>query len=462
MKKVFFIFALLAVLMPAVACATEPDTIWTAEANTRCWFTPDGNRIITYYGECLDVSDGHLIWENEQTHPYGIFTKDSLYFYADGPWYNGNEFAKFRISDGTLYETGFYPKFSEYPSILGDTADGWEKPEIGNIMMGEDENTFYFLCEQKYLHPLTKKVSLMINLIGKYKRDIDSVVSYKPILINGDTILDYNPEIFLLQYSKARNAIVTAYWKKDWIEMKPAYRQISVSTLDSASEFIFNQKKWGRVKTRELSYTGKYYAIGTSDGESKLGWIIIYDLTNNSIYNRFLDGDSSTSKKTIEIVFARNDTFLVTAGSSPTTVKTWNFHTGEHIHSYEHKYSLAHSLDVSPDNAKIIVPGPIVTTLLRARWTPPTAVEDNEDDKALYLYPNPATGEVNVPIGNRTLKGTVRVCDVSGNVVLSSPANYVGTPSEGGHIRLDVSGLAAGTYIVAVGKGISYKLVITK
>jgi len=45
---------------------------------------------------------------------------------------------------------------------------------------------------------------------------------------------------------------------------------------------------------------------------------------------------------------------------------------------------------------------------------------------------------------NRTLKDAVKVFDVLGNIVLSSPACSVGTPSEGGHIRLDVSGLAAG------------------
>jgi hypothetical protein len=460
MKKYIIIFVLIAVLMPAGIKAQEPDTIWTTRvARQRMWFTPDGTRLIDYYGRCLDVSDGHLIWENEEIYPYGIFTKDSLYFYADEPGYIGKEFAKFRISDGTLYETGFYPKLSEYPPILGDTADGWEKPEIGNIMMGEDENTFYFLCEQKYLHPTTREVNFMINLIFKYKRDIDSVVSYKPILINGDTILDYNPQIFLLQYSKATNAIVTAYWKKDWIEMKPAYRQISISTLDSASEFIFNEKKWGGVKARELSYTGKYYAIGTSDGESDLGWIIIYDLTTNSIYNRFLEREPGKNASAEHIAFSRNDSFVVTNGGRPARTKTWNFHTGTLIHTYEMEGRAVNSLDVSPDNTKIIVPSLIYTALLRARWTAPTAVEDNGDDKALYLYPNPATGEVNVPIGNRTLKGTVRVYDVSGNVVLTHPL----TPSrEGESVRLDVSSLSAGTYMLVLDNGVSYKLIVNK
>jgi|GEM_PF-3102453 len=59
---------------------------------------------------------------------------------------------------------------------------------------------------------------------------------------------------------------------------------------------------------------------------------------------------------------------------------------------------------------------------------------------------------------NRTLKDAVRVNDVLGNVVLSSPTYSAGTPSEGGHIRLDVAGLAAGVYFIRVG-GKMYKFV---
>jgi len=52
---------------------------------------------------------------------------------------------------------------------------------------------------------------------------------------------------------------------------------------------------------------------------------------------------------------------------------------------------------------------------------------------------------VNSQKQNRILQGAVKVYDVLGNVVLSFPACSAGTPSEGGHIRLDVSGLAIGS-----------------
>ena len=87
-----------------------------------------------------------------------------------------------------------------------------------------------------------------------------------------------------------------------------------------------------------------------------------------------------------------------------------------------------------------------------------TSSINNENNKTV-IYPNPATDYIDiVVVGNRTLKGTVRVFDVLGSVVLSSPACSAGTPSEGGHIRLDVSGLSAGVYFVRV-DGKMYKFV---
>jgi|GEM_PF-4161386 len=80
----------------------------------------------------------------------------------------------------------------------------------------------------------------------------------------------------------------------------------------------------------------------------------------------------------------------------------------------------------------------------------PLSVEENKyDNSKPHVYPNPATDYIDIAVaGNRSINDVVNVYDVLGNVVLSTSA---GTPSEGGHIRLDVSGLAAGVYFVRVG-----------
>jgi hypothetical protein len=74
------------------------------------------------------------------------------------------------------------------------------------------------------------------------------------------------------------------------------------------------------------------------------------------------------------------------------------------------------------------------------------------------ISPNPATDYIDVILKERqrlkNLYLSVKVCDVLGDIVLTHPP----APSEGGHIRLDVSGLAAGVYFVSVG-GQMYKFV---
>ena len=87
------------------------------------------------------------------------------------------------------------------------------------------------------------------------------------------------------------------------------------------------------------------------------------------------------------------------------------------------------------------------------------SVEPAPQRQAGTITPNPATNYIDIAVvGNRILKNAVRMYDVLGNTVLSSPACSAGTPSEGGHIRLDVSGLAAGVYFVRVGSKM-YKFV---
>jgi len=87
------------------------------------------------------------------------------------------------------------------------------------------------------------------------------------------------------------------------------------------------------------------------------------------------------------------------------------------------------------------------------------SINSNNGHSITNITPNPATDYIDIVVtGNRTLKDAVKVYDIPGNTVLSSPACSAGTPSEGGHIRLDVSGLAAGVYFVRVG-GKMYKFV---
>jgi hypothetical protein len=438
--KIIIIIALFLISVPAFA--TEPDTIWTQGANFKSWFTPDGSRIVTQASECLDVLDGHVIW-NEGGTPNGKFTKDSLYFYSSA-------YQKFKISDGKNLDTEYVsPKFKTLPPVFKDTVGHWWIPREGSLRIGDDDNTFFFTYVQYYFNDYTQKKEAAIALMCKYDRALDSIVAYKPILINGDTLVLYDPYYEIIGYSQASNSILLGFLKSHLF----TFRQINASTMDSVCEFGYDEDKWGAVRDMKISYTGKYFGFVTTMGESNLGWINIYDLTTNSLYKRFLDGDSSTSDGFGCIAFSRNDSFLVTSGGKPLQIKTWNLHTGALIHSYENRYSAAYSLDVSPDNTKIIVPGGL-TTLLRARWTPVTSVDEEKSDiEAMILYPNPGNDfiEISYPPLERGSGGVgIKIYNIFGQIQ-TTPVYSSATPASGGQVRINVSGLAAGMYFVRIG-----------
>ena len=421
--KQFFILLSILITLTLQLFSTEPDTIWTQSANSRSWFTPDGTKTISTNGECLDVNDGHYLWRDGGP-PNGKFTKDSLYFYNDA-------FQKFKISDGKNLDSEYVsPTFKTIPPVFRDTAGSWWIPRLGNLIIGDDDNTFYLTYEQYNFDDYTQKIVAVIALICKYDRSLDSIVAYKPILINGDTLVKYVPEYEIYGYSKASHTILLRFLKNNWI----TFRQINANTMDSVSEFKYDNDKWGGISEYKISYSGKYFGFVTRMAESNLGWINIYDLTTNSLYKRFLDGDSTTSTGTSHLAFSRNDSFIVTSGGKYLQIKTWNLHTGDLIHAYESKYSAANSLDVSPDNTKIIVAGGL-TTLLRARWIPVTSVDDKE---ALILFPNPASDFIEI---KQATNQPVAIYSVLGIKLLESEYKD----------KINVSWLPPGIYFVRLG-----------
>jgi hypothetical protein len=457
-KRIYQSLLLAAVLLPLLfftAQATEPDTIWTQRSNWACWFTPNGTKIISEAGQCLDVTDGHVIWDNPYIQPDGYFTKDSLYFYA----YN---YQKYRISDGTLYDPSYVnPEFTTWPSEFADTAGSWSIPSSSNLVMTDDENIFYCTYEQDLYHPLTNEYLRNIALLCKYDRSLDSIVAYKPIVINGDTNNKFNPSYDIIGFSKTTNNVLIRFFRKHKIysTVEVVYRQFNATTLDSVSEFVYDQEKWGTERAMKLSYNGKYLALGTTRGESMLGWIIIYDLTTNSIYKRFLERDSSEVGQEIQLIaFSRNDSFLVTTGGYNylSKTRTWDFHNSTLIHTYETEYTAGESIDVSPDNTKIIAPALGRTSLLRARWTPVTSTDEpNEDSETMILYPNPAKNYIEIlsPPLERGSGGvaSVYIFDVLG-MEITTPSLRDTPPYQGGEkVRIDVSHLSPGVYFVRVG-----------
>jgi len=443
--KTYFLFltAVTLLLISSATQASEPDTIWTIGAQSECWFSPDGTRIIEGWGSCYDVNNGNTLWDyldsTSGVAPNGYFSQDSLYFYDI-------YFAKYRISDGVKITNEPDFKFDTLPDFFVDSSLIWSKPEKGfDELMLPDENTFFYLYSQDYLTIYGDVISTQ-SLICKYDKALDSIVKYVPLVKGTDTLIEGSAKI--IGYVSQNNTILVEF------DDDTTYRQYNVSNLDSASQFIYDREKYGRQREQKISYNGKYLGFGTTDGESKLGWIVIYDLTNNSLYNNFLERDSTEYSSINRIAFSRNDSFLVSTSDMlrESRTKIWNFHTGTHIHTYDFEYTASRSIDVSPDNTKIIAPNGLRTSLLRARWTPVTSVEDESDTPELMLvYPNPAGDyvEITIPPLERG-SGAVSVYDVLGQLQ-STSVNFVDTSASGGQVRIDISSLSPGVYFVQVG-----------
>lgn len=149
LKFVFIILLSLTSILPANA--TEPDTIWTQGANQAGYFTPDGTKIIFVVGECVDVSDGHLIWSNDTNFiSYPIFTKDSLYYYD-------YDLSKHRISDGAKVNDGPALKLKTLPPYFAETEAVSNGIGERGILLSADQRYVFSIRSKHYRHCISYK-----------------------------------------------------------------------------------------------------------------------------------------------------------------------------------------------------------------------------------------------------------------------------------------------------------------
>jgi hypothetical protein len=433
MKFVFIILLSLVFILPATA--TEPDTIWTKSnqdgfQGNALWFTPDGTRLLGDK-KCFDAYDGHLIWDRGIGFSRQGFSDDSLYFYT--PWYG-----KMRISDGTTAEDGYIPRFRNLPDFFHDSSLIWKDPYPSDQFMTNDHNLFLLLYNQSKIDvPPYKTYEGMIGLICKYNKQLDSIVQYKPITLEGDTFLIYGyakPEF----YSKANNSLIVSIGLDDFRVKYMNFRQYNANTLDSIGDFKFEFDKYGKVNDMKLSYNNKYLGLATTKG-----WIIVYDLINNSIYKEWQDGDS-ISFWVGRLAFSRNDSFVVDASN---LTKIWNIQEKTLVHTYNFPYQGYANLDVSSDNMKIIAPNNMITTMLRARWTPVTSTEEENDDiEAIFISPNPANNELKINLDksyNKYYK--IQIFNLEGEKVKELEKDKITSNNQ---TVIDCSDLSSGVYYI--------------
>jgi len=422
MKRAFLLLVLIAVLMPAGIKAQNyfEDTVWTKKTD----------QYMGFWKVKFSQTDSIIVGQGmHESIFYDAFTGDEMYrlpFNAEVHFIeNDNKFIQLAPNRDRLviYDTKTY--------LPLDTLE-FDDRKIGTISISNDESTI---------------IGVVTKGLRRWNLHTGQIMKTKDFeMVPGLVKIENGNMKFILD----DNRLVVGEIKKYIISEKPieyglklGIKIYDVNTLDSI-DYFSNKFDF------ELSETNQYIAF--NNGESNNG-VEIYDFATKQLLRRLpVNGPSLTG-----IEFSPDDKYIVTSnGPGQNSLIVWNVETGNQTHRYwPSSYS---TVDVSHNGSYILAVFGRRLRMFYARFGP-TNVPNNEDGNEPLIYPNPSTGEVNIPIGNRTLKGTVRVYDVSGNIVLTHPL----APSrEGVSVRFDVSELPSGTYMVIMDNGVSYKLIVNK
>ena len=418
--KTFIFIAL--ILFSSPKLFAESDTIWNFHSTYLMpyfnpGFTLDGSRFIwnrSDYFRCISSSDGTVI--QDSIVPKGLhnntilLSSDSLnyMFFDDGilKIYSLDSFKLVRQSD-TIY--------------LGDfDISGWSPfvyyPNSKSMCLSNNGRYLFVVFYQ--IKQNTKEEKYML-----YKIDLQNLQ-----IINRKQ-LDY--DIALLTLPTNDNLFIGegSFQKLFYIEFR------SVDSLSIVKKIVYNKNQNNDGLYLNCSPDGKYLAGGTGYN------VRIWDLTNDSLIHTLSLGGQKVAGF---VCFSRDSKCLVTGYDS---LRIWNF-KNESI-SYIYGFAALTGLSISPDNTMICAGRDDDITMLHARWET-TGVKSDEDPTPTFIYPNPTSDFIEISVGENgrpPLQRDVRIYNVYGQNVSSTWAGLEPAPT----IRIDVSGLAPGMYIVRIG-----------
>jgi len=447
--KTYFLLLLAVFLLPAMSqscLTTEPDTIWTNKyaVNGKPTFTTDGSRIIVNGADCINASNGETIWSNDSAFAgYFEITHDEQYIVSCDrsryliQYYSLDSGIKTKTLD-TIYKKNWQSFFSPYDTSLAGYKVGWQLPEIGTFIYGDDDSVAFITYEQIF----EKETEPVVNdsakvMLCRYDLVNDTILTAKIITLAGDSVLTYNPILF-----GGLNIPNTDYFTLIHLDKYDGFsiKLYDKSTLDSVSIFTIDLNKYGDPWNIQLvpSHSGEKLAIC-----NKKGYLLMLNVPELSVYkDTRLSSDTLYSFDSID--FSQDDSLIV-------TLEDWKRFNGIKIRKladtttiYTYSKDLYGAfITVSPDNSKIATSYILNTTLLHARWNPTIIEEEKENPITSIVYPNPAGDYIEIS----GVVGEVKVFDVLG---IEHPAT-VWHPSTEGNVRIDVSALPQGVYFVSVG-----------
>jgi len=273
-------------------------------------------------------------------------------------------------------------------------------------------------------------------------------------------ILCNNSKILVSEYSRSRKLLYIDWGKEGPKGVYDTKYQTKVNvydfnTMDSIG-CLYNVQVLSDFTYFVVSNNCQMVAYRFQD--DKYG-VRIYDINTMQEISRLnFPGTARTNIK-----FTPDDKYLVSAsGLQVNNLIIWDVLTGKKL--MELPGTSYFSLDVSNDFDGKFIASSVGGYLLIYHF-PVLGVTNPEEKENEVLFPNPSTGEVNINIPPLERGSGGVLVKIYGVIGVEHPVSFAATPLTEGNLRIDVSSLAAGEYILVLeGKNSSqsYKLIINR
>jgi hypothetical protein len=205
-------------------------------------------------------------------------------------------------------------------------------------------------------------------------------------------------------------------------------------------------------------------------GISPDGEYLIYDLRDSVVRVINYQNHSSDSIKLMwnhiynsSICFSPSNNKYMIVGTSDNNFHEFgmfNINSGIKLFSFFDSTTANLGLEASKDSHYVLSVSAKRLRLFNIDWNT-TSIQDYNRDNPKYLYPNPSTGDINIPIEDNIQASQIDLYDIEGNLIKTFLIN----PSINSTYLISNNEILSGSYLIHVKTGLlnkSYKVIINK
>ncbi len=293
------------------------------------------------------------------------------------------------------------------------------------------------------------KIATMDNAVWTEQMIVDVLLanphSSRSVWVQHNLDLRINP--ISMVYRDSLNTLINTYTHRDSLASENAYALAHYDRL--LTELLHTFRSDSIVNVDDLSIWLKHpvnhnYHYELAELYFDHGDGVNYSLTLDSILFKFdLDSNELTFHSSFGLLFDQLDIWQ-NAGANlyepDSTRKAWLLNYVSNNTRYPGKvYALLEVNGISLKDPNVFIPPPALSPLF-------SSLIDDIDEKSsqspVILFPNPAKNIVSLEWRANSVRATIQVFDLNGNVIKT--VNWEGEPS----ISIDISSWSAGIYVV--------------